>query len=64
MNPGLHGHEYVLQIVKNNGWNIYKKYRKVLWLMRLVDIGYFWESRKLDSQLENCSLSSFRSVDL
>jgi len=29
MNPGLHGHENVLQIVKNKGWNIYKKYRKV-----------------------------------
>jgi len=30
MDPGLHDHENVLQIVKNKGWNIYKKYRKAL----------------------------------
>ena len=52
MNPGLHGHENVLQIVKITDGTFIKSTEKCLWLMRLMDIGYFGDSRKLDSQLK------------
>jgi len=53
MNPGLHGHENVLQIVKITDGTFKKSTEKCLWLMRLMDIGYFGDNRKFDSQLEN-----------
>ena len=53
MNPGLHGHENVLQIVKITDGTFIKSTEKSLCLMRLMDVGYFRDSRKLDSQLEN-----------